>query len=417
MCDSDSKLPHFYLIFPNIFNFKGGIQVYSTFLLQALQTLYPEAQYDIFLKYDKSSQPNAQFLPQTQYHCFGQFARFLQNILLTLKIIVMGIWQRPTLVITTHINYSIPCYWLKQITGIPYWIVAHGNEVWNLKHPLRQKALRHANKIIAVSHYTRDRLLDEQNLNPAQISILPNTFDSQRFQIAPKPPHLLKKYQLSPQQSIILTVSRLGKTAAFDKGYLQIIQALPQIRCQIPEVHYILVGKGDAQPQIEALVHQLGLEDCVTLAGFVPDNELCNYYNLCDVFALPSSIEGFGIVYLEALACGKPVLAGNQDGAVEPLENGKLGCLVKPQNVNAVAQNLISILQGSYLNPVIYQPGQLRQKTIEKFEFSQFQKTLAYLIEKSLYSRFQYKFSSLKKTVPSTGSLKNNRTLMGLEFH
>lgn len=296
----------------------------------------------------------------------------------------MGIWQRPTLLITTHINYSIPCYWLKQITGIPYWVVAHGDEIWNLKHPLRQKALRQANKIIAVSHYTRDRLLDEQNLNPSQISILPNTFDSQQFKIAPKPLHLLKKYQLSPQQPITLTVSRLGKTAACDKGYLQIIQALPQIRQQIPGVHYILVGKGDAQPQIEALVQQLGLENCVTLAGFIPDDELCDYYNLCDVFALPSSIEGFGIVYLEALACGKPVLAGNQDGAIDPLEKGQLGCLVEPKNIDAIAWNLIQILQGSSLNRIIYQPQQLRQRTIEKFDFSQFQDTLANLLRSSL---------------------------------
>ncbi|NEP33671.1 glycosyltransferase [Moorena sp. SIO3B2] len=396
MFNQHSTAPHLYLIVPNIFNFKGGIQVYSTFLIQALQTLYPEAQYDIFLKYDTSCQPNSQFLPQSRFHCFGKFYRFLQNILLTLKIILMGIWQRPTLMITTHINYSIPCYWLKQLTGIPYWVVAHGDEVWNLKHPLRQKALRHANQIIAVSHYTRDRLLHEQKLNPSHLSILPNTFDGKQFNIAPKPFHLLKNYKLSPHQPIILTVSRLGKTAAPHKGYFQIIQALPQIRRQIPEVHYIIVGKGDAKPEIEALVQQLGLEDCVTLAGFVPDDKLCDYYNLCDVFALPSSIEGFGIVYLEALACGKPVLAGNQDGAVEPLENGNLGCLVDPQDVNAIAWSLIQILQGSYPNKMIYQPEQLRHRIIETFELSQFQKTLADLIENKLSYRSQHNYSSFK---------------------
>ena len=138
-----------------------------------------------------------------------------------------------------------------------------------------------------------------------------------------------------------------------------------------------MAGKGNNIPHIEALVHQLNLQDCVTLTGFVPESELGDHYNLCDVFALPSRGEGFGIVYLEALACGKPVLAGNQDGAVDPLLNGEIGCLVDPNDVQAIAQNLTQILQGTYPNPVLYQPEILRQKTIENFEFAQFRQTLA----------------------------------------
>ena len=153
------------------------------------------------------------------------------------------------------------------------------------------------------------------------------------------------------------------------------------MQLHVPNVHFILAGKGDDLPRINALVTSLNLEDCVTIAGFVPDEELCAYYNLCDVFALPSKGEGFGIVYLEALACGKPVLAGNQDGPIDPLAEGKLGCLVDPDNVEEIADNLIQILQGNYFNPVIYQPEYLQQKTIEAFDFSQFRKSLANLVD------------------------------------
>ncbi len=104
---------------------------------------------------------------------------------------------------------------------------------------------------------------------------------------------------------------------------------------QLPNVHYFIVGKGDAIPQIESLIQQLNLKSCVTLTRFVPDEELCSYYNLCDVFALESRIEGFGIVYLEALACGKSLLAGNVDSSVDPLEQGKLGCLVNPEDIES----------------------------------------------------------------------------------
>ncbi|MEA5521500.1 glycosyltransferase [Limnoraphis robusta] len=372
---------HFLLIFPNIFGFKGGIQVYSAFLLQGLQQLYPDARYDVFLKYDQPTPQSSLFLPQTHFHCFGQFPRLLQTLLMAVQMIWVGIWQRPSLLITTHINYSIPCYWLYRLIGIPYWIVAHGDEVWNLQHPLYQKALRQANLVITVSHYTRDRLLTEQSLRPTQVKVLANTFQATRFDIAPKPPNLLKRYGLTADQPVILTVSRLGLTAAPYKGYYQVLQALVQVRRQIPNVHYFLVGKGDARPEIESLITQLSLTDCVTLTGFVPDEQLNDYYHLCDVFALPSQIEGFGIVYLEALACGKPVLAGNQDGAVDPLWGGDLGCLVDPEDVNAIAENLIKILQGSYPNSNLYQPHLLREKTIKRFAFDQFCANLAQLLQ------------------------------------
>lgn len=374
--------PHFHLIFPNIFNFKGGIQVYSIFLLQALQDLYPEANYDVFLKYDKHNlkqQQNLQFLTSTRFHYFGQFAKLLQTILFATKIIILAIFQRPTIVISTHVNYATACYILKLLTGVPYWVVAHGLEVWDIENKITKLALQKADKIISVSNYTRQRLLEDTNIDSEKIVLLPNTFDAGQFKINPKPPYLLKRHNLTDEQPVILTVTRMGRMAKY-KGYDQILHALIKVRLHVPNVHFILAGKGDDVPRIKALVTSLNLQDCVTIAGFVPDEELCAYYNLCDVFALPSKGEGFGIVYLEALACGKPVLAGNQDGSIDPLAEGKLGCLVDPDNVEEIADNLIQILQGDCSNPVIYQPEYLQQKTIEAYEFSQFRASLAELL-------------------------------------
>jgi glycosyltransferase involved in cell wall biosynthesis len=92
---------------------------------------------------------------------------------------------------------------------------------------------------------------------------------------------------------------------------------------------------------------------------------------------MPSKKEGFGIVYLEALACGKPVLGGNQDGATDALCHGKLGALVNPDDVSEITQTIIQILQNTYPNPLMYQPESLRQQVIDNFSFEQFQKTLA----------------------------------------
>ncbi len=369
------------LVIPNIFGFKGGIQIYSAFLLQGLQSIDSQAHYQVLLKYDRSYPPNHSFLPQTNFHCFGGFYPWIQSSLMAVKMVQLALKNSSQnsshLFICTHINYSLVCYYLKYLFGIRYWVVAHGLEVWNLKSPKLKKALHNADKILTVSHYTRDRLLQEQNLNSEQVVVLPNTFEPHRFQIASKPQYLLKRYHLNPDQPIILSVTRLGKSARY-KGYDQILQALVLIRQSFPNIHYILVGKGDDTPRINTLIQKLGLEDSVTLTGLIPDEELCDHYNLCDVFALPSQGEGFGIVYLEALACGKPVLAGNQDGAVDPLFHGELGCLVDPQDVRVIASSLLQILQETYSNQLLYNHQYLRQKTIDNFGIQRFQARLSF---------------------------------------
>ncbi|BAB76937.1 glycosyltransferase [Anabaena sp. FACHB-709] len=375
----------FHLWFPNIFEFKGGIQTYSAFLLQAIQNIYPDANYGVFLMHDRRSSANFTNKNITQFHCAGIVPLVLRTPLFATQLMAWGVTQRPNLVIASHLNFTVIANKLNRFAGIPYWTIAHGVEAWDLKNAEVKKSLHHADQILAVSHYTRDRIIEKHRLNPDKVSILPNTFASSRFKPAPKPNYLLRKYQLKPEQQIILTVARLAEAQRY-KGYDQILQALPHIRQLIPNVHYVIVGKGNDKHRIESMIVQQGLQNCVTLAGFVPDEQLCDYYNLCDVFAMPSKREGFGIVYLEALACGKPVLGGNQDGANDALCHGELGALVDPDNVEEIALTLIQILQGIYPNQLMYQPDALRQKVIDYFGFERFQATLAKYLDKRLQS-------------------------------
>lgn len=376
---SDKSLLHLWI--PNMFQFTGGIQAYSAFFLEALQSLYPNLEYHVFLKHDTSSSPGFSFLPDTKFHFAGTAPSAFKTLSFATTIFGYGLWQRPNLIVSTHLNFTIAAYWLKQMANIPYWAVAHGVDAWNIDRPALQTALQNADKIISVSGYTRDRLLAEQNLDPAKVILLPNTFDASRFQITPKPEYLLKRYGLTTNNSIILTVARLDRSEQY-KGYDRIIQALPEIRRYIPNVHYILGGKGSDRSRIMQLISQLDLQNCVTLAGFVPDNELSDHYNLCDVFAMPSKGEGFGIVYLEALACGKPTLGGSKDGAVDALCHGELGALVDPDNLAEITQTLIKILQGSCHHPIMYQPETLRQKVKEIYGFDRFKQSLKEIMER-----------------------------------
>lgn len=373
---------HCHLWLPDLFNSTGGIQRYSSFCFKAFQTLHPDFAYDIFIKHDTDVTSK---LPNLCFHPSGNWPLSLRTPAFASQLIGFGFWQRPNLIFSSHLNFSVPAYLLKRLFGIPYWVVVHGIEVWNLQNSNLQTALHHADRILAVSHHTRDRLLQEQNLDPDKVIVLPNTFDADDFQIAPKPDNLLKRYGLKPEQPIILTVARLSQLEQY-KGYDKILAALPQIRQAIPNIHYVLVGKGDDQPRIEQLISKYQLQDCVTLTGFVSDEELSSHYHLCDIFAMPSKAEGFGIVYLEALACGKPTLGGNQDGAQDALCQGELGALVDPDDMEAIAQTIIQILQGTYSNPLIYQPEALRENVIKQFGFEQFQKTLGNYLEEHFTS-------------------------------
>ncbi|MBA4445335.1 glycosyltransferase [Cylindrospermopsis raciborskii CS-506_D] len=365
-----------HLWIPNLFEFKGGIQTYSAFFLEALQNIYPDANYEIFIKHDTKPRPDFTTVGKTKFHCSGIVPLSLRTPAFAAQILTGAIFNRPDLIISTHLNFTPVAYLLKRFLGIPYWTVAHGIEAWNIQDAKIKKALHHCDRILAVSRYTGDRLTKEQGLNPEKISILYNTFDPRHFQPAVKPTYLLARHNLAREQPIILTVGRLSASERY-KGYDQMIQAMVKIRSVITNVHYMIVGKGDDQLRIEQLIDQLELGNCITLVGFVPDDELCDYYNLCDVFAMPSKGEGFGIVYLEALACGKPVLGGNQDAAIDALCHGKLGALVNPDDIDEIAQTIIQILQGRYVHDLVYQPLALQQAAIDTFGFEQFQKTLS----------------------------------------
>ena len=371
--------PVLHLWMPEIFGFKGGIQVYSAFLLRGLQEIMPQATYRVLLKHDTRSLLRTAYVSRchahTYFHGTGDWPHSLRTGAFATQLLRYGLCDRPDLVIATHLNFTPVAYWLKRLRGVPYWVIAHGVEAWTIENKNLWRSLRLADKILAVGAYTRHRLASELHVSPTAIGLLPNTFDAGRFHIGGKPEYLLQRYGLQANQKLILTVARLADAEQY-KGYDQIVRALPGIRMRIPNVHYILVGKGNDRTRVEELAAVLNVQDIVTFAGFVPDEELCDHYNLCDLFAMPSKGEGFGIVYLEALACGKPVLGGDQDGAVDALCQGELGVLVDPDSVKDIVDTIVAILQGEYSHELLYNPQALRAAVTEKFGFAQFMQTL-----------------------------------------
>jgi phosphatidylinositol alpha-1,6-mannosyltransferase len=166
---------------------------------------------------------------------------------------------------------------------------------------------------------------------------------------APKDPGYVERLGLDGKL-VFLTVGRLIER----KGIDTMLQALAGIDRKLPPWHYLVVSDGPYRAALEEQCRSLGLQDRVTFTGFVNDDEIPVYYNLCDVFAMPNrevksdtgsslSVEGFGMVFVDAAACGKPVIAGRSGGAVDALADGVNGILVEPGDVDSLRQALLRL--------------------------------------------------------------------------
>jgi phosphatidyl-myo-inositol dimannoside synthase len=231
----------------------------------------------------------------------------------------------------------------KQLT-----IICHGIEVFEPVSGLKKKLLQKANRVLAVSNYTKDQLINLQKIDASKINVFPNTLDpffslTTFFQ---KPVYLQERYHIAPNQKTLFTLTRLNSEEGY-KGYDKVIRCIPALKNAGYDVKYIIGGKADAKEQqsVEQLIASLELQQHVVLAGYIPDSEVSDHYLMADVFVMPSKGEGFGIVFLEAMACGLPVIAGNKDGSTEALQFGKLGTLVNPDSEKELQTALQSVLQ------------------------------------------------------------------------
>ena len=360
-----SFVSELHLWVPDLDAAKGGIQAFSHCFWRGLRAAQPSVPVRVFAKRG-SADPN-----EPHHRSYGHIPSTWRTLWFITSLVWAALRHRPAAVISTHSNFLPAAHMLKRLWGIPYLGIAHGIEVWGNRRPAMVAALRAADRILAVSRYTRDRLASEQGIATDRLGILPNTFDEARFHLGPKSPELLARYQIPADAKIIFTFGRLAMSERY-KGFDKIITALPRLQRAVPEVRYLIGGSGDDQSRLAALAQAVGVADRVTFTGFLPTTELAAHYQLCDVFAMPSTGEGFGIVFLEALACGKPVLAGDRDGSVDPLLDGRLGALVDPHDAEQLAESLTQILQRRYAHPLMWKPEELRRQVVAEFGFEKF---------------------------------------------
>ncbi len=291
-------------------------------------------------------------------HGAGAVPLAVRKYAFALQLLGRALTRKPSLVICTHLNFA-PIAWLvRRLFGVPYVVVAHGIDVHTHLSAFRRKALLQADAVWAVSRWTRERVL-QLGAPTAPIQLVGNTVDADRFEVRNgHHPGVNAQQNPAANEKVLLTVARLDPAEQY-KGYDTVLRAMPRLQALVGPVRYLIVGTGADRARVEALASELGVGDNVTFCGFVADADLPSYYRRADVFVMPSRGEGFGIVFLEAMASGTPVLGGNQDGTVDALADGALGALVDPQDADALAEQLHRMLQGLG-PPAWFEPHTLR---------------------------------------------------------
>ena len=251
-------------------------------------------------------------------------------------------------------------------------ICTHGVEVWQPLPRVRRNALRRADVVLAPSRYTADHVAADQGVDPAKIRVLPWALDPQFEALATNAANSTVPASF-PQGHVVLTVGRWRADERY-KGMDTLITALPRLLPRWPELELVAVGDGDDRTWLEDLAEETGVARHVHFLEKLSYEELAACYGHCEIFALPSRGEGFGLVYLEAMACGKPVIGGAHGGAPEVIEDGKTGYVVPHGDAAQLATAMETLLADRALREEMGRRG--KQRVENEFRFSVFAKSL-----------------------------------------
>jgi phosphatidylinositol alpha-1,6-mannosyltransferase len=251
--------------------------------------------------------------------------------------------------------------------------LSHGHEVWWAKIPLLKgllkKIIKDVDYLGYLGEFTKSEISKVSDQPEKFVQIAPG-IDTNHF--TPKQPRadLIQKYQLDGRR-VIVSVGRL----VHRKGQDELVKAMPKILESFPDAILLLVGEGPIKQMLFNSAKQLGVLTKVVFAGRVSHQDLPDYICLGEIFAMPVrsrfsglEVEGLGIVYLEASACGLPVVVGNSGGAVDAVLDKVTGVLVNGSNADEIAEKICELLANPQAAKQMGQAG--RGWVIENWQLS-----------------------------------------------
>lgn len=288
----------------------------------------------------------------------------------------------PALVIALHPHLA-PIVWAMKTRrrNLRSVVFTHGVEVWRPLGWPRDAALRRADLVIGPSADTVQHLLSEQRVAPGKVQRLPWGLDPEfAARVASSARYTLPE-EFPQTGRVILSVGRWDRAEQY-KGADTLIEALPKVLLAAPDASLVLVGDGDDLPRLEQLAGQHGVSQRVHFFRSLTLEQLFACYAKCDVFALPSRGEGFGLVFLEAMAFGKPVIGGAHGGIPDIVEDGVSGLLVPHGNVERLAQSLEILFSDPVRSAEMGARGKERGE--KHFSFAEFQKQLEQILRSNI---------------------------------
>ncbi|WP_165499812.1 glycosyltransferase family 4 protein [Pedobacter frigidisoli] len=367
----------------NVFSLTGGIEKVSQIIAKVLndhsEELHSDSTFETLSLCDQDDDVDYRYCSKQNFKGYNGNKVFF-GIMATIR----GL-QKKTIILS-HINLLVIAVLIKLLDSNKRIILmAHGIEVWRNLSPWKKSFLRKHVEIWAVSEYTASILIAKHGIAPEAIQILNNCLDPY-FNIPAqfeRPSYLLKRHGIKKKQPVLLSVSRLSSSELY-KGYDIIINATKNLIKDFPDLKYLIAGKADPQERkrLEELIKTLGLENQVFLLDFISHNELVDYLLLADLFVMPSKKEGFGIVFIEAAACGCTVLAGNQDGSRDALLNGQLGLLVNPDDDREIETTIHDYLKKEN---TVDRSAKLQRKCLDYFSYNLYQNKVLNLLTTKTY--------------------------------
>lgn len=269
-----------------------------------------------------------------------------------------------------HINFSWLAAGLGWMIGAPVWTQVHGIDAWDRPNALVRKAFERARLITSVSRYTVARVREWAHVEPHRIRVLSNTFNVSMQESSARG-EVDSRYAFAGKPFIV-TLARINTEDAF-KGHGRVIEVMPEVRRRHPDLQYVIIGDGTGLPGLANQAAAAGLADCVHFTGHLPKPDVEHLLAAARAFVMPSTKEGFGIVFLEAAAFGIPVIAGNVDGSVDALADGRLGLLIDPTSPPALAEAIMKAVAGDIPPPP--------REVLELFSTDRFRAHLHALLE------------------------------------
>ena len=364
------------LLMPSLTALGGGIELYCRQLIRALATARRSSPLAAVLGREPRLARPELLDPELRERlrvvgADGERWRRVPELLV--RAVAETMRARPALIVCGHVNYAALARSLARAAGAPWISVLYGVEAWNVSGAATRRALAAADLTICISAFTAAQAMRTLPLDRERVAVLPNAVDTVRFTPGVSSDSVERKLAHLPHPRL-LTVCRLSADEQY-KGVDVVIEALARLR---PRPSYLVVGTGTDVPRLRELAKRRGV--AATFYGQAPDAELVDLYRSCDLFVMPSRNEGFGYVFIEALACGLPVIAGGVDGSVDALAGGQLGVLIDPLDPGALAAAIEAQLSGA--TPAeLRDPARLHAEVSARFSPEAFNRRLATLFD------------------------------------